>query len=229
MRPVLRNAAISALVSAWMALNLGLGAQQPGDALRGKSAQQILDCARDEACKSQYDQFLLADALSKPGNISLLIGSYPKADDYVKGVIVMALFSLRGPKVETFMRGIAFKDLKPHRPDYAPGWYPLQYLARGCNGQALARLSRPENITKGYPIACMQWQETVKAFGDCKYRPAIPYLIEALSTACLNIDSNASEALKKLLPGTCEDKKWPDAMQKCYRRVAQERGYKIFQ
>jgi len=60
---------------------------------------------------------------------------------------------------------------------------------------------------KGYPIGCMWWQDTVKAFGDCNYRPAIPYLIEALSTAGINIDKNASKALKKFLPGHAKTRK----------------------
>lgn len=204
------------------------GAQQPEDALRGKSAQQILKCMKDKACKWRYDQFALAHALSKQKNIPLLIDSYANADADERGVIVIALFWLRGPKVEAFMRSIAFKDLKPRQPDYPPRWYPLQYLARGCNGRALARLSRPANILKSYPIACLQWQDTVKAFGDCNYRPAIPYLVEALNTACMNIDANAYYALKKFFPGACENKKWPDAMQKCYRQVARKHGYKTF-
>jgi len=126
------------------------------------------------------------------------------------------------------MRRIAFIGLKPHEPDSDPQWYPLQYLAQTCDQRALARLSRQENIKESYPIGCMWWQDTVKAFGDCNYRPATPYLIEALSTACINIDDNAAEALKRFFPGVCEEKKWPEAMQECYREVARKHGYKTF-
>jgi hypothetical protein len=201
--------------------------QQPEDGLGGMSAQQVLNCAKDEKCKLHDDRFELAQALSGRQNIPLLIGAYEGASSYQGEVIVIGLFRLRDPRVEAFMRRIAFSNLKPHEPDYDPYWYPLQYLARGCDERALARLSRPENIMKAYPIGCMWWQDTVKAFGDCNYRPAIPYLIEALSTACINIDENAAKALKKLLPGTCENKKWPEAMQQCYRQAARKRGYKM--
>ncbi len=230
LKPVLKIAVISVLVSAGIALSPVVGAQQSEDSLRGKSAQQILNCAKNKACNSQYDYFSLADALSKPRNVPFLIHLYPKADAYEKQIIVLALYPLKGPRVLAFMRGIAFENLKPNQPDYAPGYYPLQYLAKRCDGRALARLSRSANIEKGYPIACMQWQYTVKTFGNCEYRPAIPYLIEALDTACLNIDDNAFEALKKLLPGAgaCEEKKSLEATQKCYRQFARSHGYKTF-
>jgi hypothetical protein len=226
---LISSTAIAAVASFGILLIPVLGAQQLDDTLRGMSPRQILECARDEACKLHQERLWLAKALSRPKNVPLLIGAYARADPYQREVIVIALFSLRGPRVETFMRGIAFKDLKPHEPDYDPYWYPLQYLARACDERALARLSRPENIMKAYPIGCIWWQDTVKAFGDCNYRPAIPYLIEALSCACLNIDDNAYQALKKFLPGTCENKKWPEQMQRCYREVARKRGYKVFQ
>jgi hypothetical protein len=198
------------------------------DALRGMSAREILNCAKDEKCKAHDDRFELAQALSMRKNIPLLMSAYEGAGSYEREVIVIALFRLRESRVEAFMRGIAFRDLKPHEPDYDPYWYPLQYLARACDGRALARLSRPENIMKAYPIGCMWWQDSVRAFGDCNYRAAIPYLIEALDTACVNIGDNASKALKKFLPGTCENKKWPQPMQQCYRQIARKRGYKVF-
>jgi hypothetical protein len=219
---------ITALVSFGIFLTPVSLAQQIDAELHGMSARQILKCARDEKCKLHGEQLWLGKALSKPGNIPLLIGAYDGADANQREVIIIALYRLRNPRVEAFMRGIAFNGLKPHEPDYDPYWYPLQNLARACDERALARLSRPENIMEAYPIGCIWWQDTVKAFGDCNHRPAIPYLIEALSTACINIDDNASKALKKLLPGTCESKKWPDAMQQCYRQVARKRGYKTF-
>jgi hypothetical protein len=218
---------IAAVVSFGLLLIPVAGAQQPNDALRGMSARQILNCAKDEKCPSHDDTLWLGKALSRRKNIPLLIDAYARANRGQKEVIVIALFSLNDPRVEDFMRSIAFKGLRPHEPDHDPYWYPLQYLARTCDERALARLSRPENIMKGYPIGCMWWQDTVKAFGDCNYRPAIPYLIEALGCACLNIDDNALRALKKFLPGTCENKKWPEQMMQCYRRVARKRGYKV--
>ncbi len=188
---IFRKTAFAALIGAVVALIPGLGAQQLGEGLRGKPAQQILNCAKDKACESHYDYFSLADALSKPRNIPLLIRSYTKADAYEKQIIVLALYPLKGPKVLAFMRSIAFRHLRPHEPDYAPGYYPIQYLAKRCNGRALARLSRPANVLNGYPIACLQWQYTVKTFGDCHYRPAIPDLIADLNAACMNIGIRA--------------------------------------
>jgi hypothetical protein len=224
----IRTIEIAAVVCLGVLLVPASGAKDQENPLRGKSVRQILDCAKDKTCASEHDQWELAGAVSIPGNIDLLIEAYKRADKDQKPVIVIALYSLRDPRVRVFMRAIAFNGLKPHEPDYDPHWYPLQYLAQACDQRALARLSRPENIQEAYPIGCMRWQDTVKAFGDCNYRPATPYLIEALSTACINIDDNAEKALKKFFPGVCEDKKWPEAMQQCYTEVARKHGYKMF-
>jgi len=225
----IRAVKVAAVVVVGVFLSRASFANGQENILHGKSVQQILDCAKDKTCASQHDEWELAKAVSRPENIDLLIGSYKRADNVdQEPLIVMALFSLHDPRVDTFMRGIAFKGLKPHEPDNDPQWYPLQYLARGCDQRALARLSRPENIKEAYPIGCMWWQNTIKTFGDCNYRLATPYLIEALSTACINIDNNAAKALKKFYPGTCESKQWPEAMQQCYREVAQKHGYKTF-
>lgn len=171
---------------------------------RGMSVQQVLACAKDRDCRSHHDEWELANAISHHQNIAALIDAYQRAGESQRDVIVLALYSLRDLRVEAFMRTIAFRGLKPREPDYDPQWYPLQYLARVCDGRALARLSRPENIRESYPVGCILWQDTVEAFGDCNYRPAVPYLIDALDTACMNINDNALQALKKffLAPAT---------------------------
>lgn len=202
-------------------------AQESERKLRGMSVQQVLVCAKDRDCRSHYDEWELADAISRDQNISVLIDAYQRVDEGQRDVIVLALYSLRDLRIEAFMRTIAFRGLKPREPDYDPQWYPLQYLARVCDGRALARLSRPENIRESYPVGCILWQDTVEAFGDCNYRPAVPYLIAALDTACMNINDNALQALKKFFPGACDSKKWPAEVQRCYGEVARKHGYTL--
>jgi len=202
-------------------------AQDSDRTLRGMSVHQVLACAKDQKCRLHYEEWELADAISRHQNITALIDAYQGADEGQREIIVLALYSLRDLRVEAFMRTIAFRGLKPHEPDYEPQWYPLQYLARVCDGRALARLSRPENIREAYPVGCILWQDTVKAFGDCNYRPAVPYLIDALDTACLNINDNALQALKKFFPGACDSEKWPTAVQRCYGEVARKHGYTL--
>lgn len=210
-------------------LATGTVASDRDTTLRGKSVNDVLACAKDKLCASQHSKWELEAAMSERKNIPALIDAYKSANDDQRAIIVMALCNRRDSRVETFMRRIAFKDVKPHEPDSEPQWYPLQNLARACDQSALGRLSRPENIMTAYPVGCIMWQDTVKAFGDCDYRPAIPYLIEALNTACVNIDDNAAAALEKFLPGECKNTKWPEPKQQCYRRVAQKHGYKTFQ
>jgi len=111
----IRAVKVAAVVVVGVFLSRASFANGQENILHGKSVQQILDCAKDKTCASQHDEWELAKAVSRPENIDLLIGSYKRADNVdQEPLIVMALFSLHDPRVDTFMRGIAFKGLKPH-------------------------------------------------------------------------------------------------------------------
>ena len=204
------------------------GSRKPYD-LKRMSEKELLQCIDNNACSRQHGEWDIADELAARGGVTFMTGAYARADAAQRGVLVKALFRINNPRVLAFMRKIAFVGLKPGQPDYDPEYFPLQYLAKGCNKRALARLSRYANIKDAYPVGCILWQNTVKQFGACGYRPAIPYLIEALTTACFNIDDNAFEGLRKLLPGVCTGEfKTPEAAQECYAKAAKRRGIKLY-
>lgn len=197
--------------------------------LKRMSEKKLLQCIDSNACSRQHDEWDIADELAARSDVNFMIGAYSRADAAQRAVLVKALFQISSPRVLAFMRKIAFVGLKPGQPDYDPQYFPLQYLAKRCNKRALGRLSRYANIKDAYPVGCILWQDTVKEFGTCSYRPSIPYLIEALTTACVNIDDNAFEGLRKLLPGVCTGEfKTPEAAQECYAKAAQRQGIKLY-
>lgn len=200
----------------------------PND-LKLMTEKQLLRCVDNDACIRQHDDWEVAEELAARADVAFMTGAYARADAAQRGVLVKALSYIDDPRVLAFMRRIAFKNLKPGQPDYDPTYFPLQYLAKRCDKRALARLSRYANIKDAYPVGCMWWQDTVAEFGTCRYRPAIPYLIEALTTACVGIDENALDGLNKLLPGVCTAEfKTPEAAQECYAKAAQKRGIRLY-
>ncbi len=197
--------------------------------LKRMSESQLLQCADNDACLGQHYVWDIAREMAARGNVAFMTRAYARADAAQRALLVKALYYINSPRVLAFMRKIAFKGLKPGKPDYAPMYFPLEYLAKRCDERSLRRLSRYANIKDGYPIGCMWWQDTVKQFGACGYRPAIPYLIEVLTTACLNIDGNALEGLRNLLPGVCTAAfKTPEAAQRCYAKAAKWRGITLY-
>jgi hypothetical protein len=102
------------------------------------------------------------------------------------------------------MRQAAFAGLKPGLTTEDNNYFPLQYLAQRCDRDALRELNRPANFAGSYPVACMQWQYTLSAFGKCGYKAAVAHLAISLEAACLNSVDAAQRSLRRLLPqSTC--------------------------
>jgi hypothetical protein len=103
-------------------------------------------------------------------------------------------------------------------------YYPLNYLAKRCDSAALGALSgNSKGGYKGYP-GCMQWATTVELFGKCKYKPSIPYLINSITAACMNIGIAAVTDLKNFYPGSPDFQNYsPEQIQQYFqRRVEKE-------
>jgi len=196
--------------------------------LQQMSERQLLQCVNQEDCRRRQGDWDLANELAGRKDTTFLIQSFDNANTDQRIILIKALVQIDNPRVEVFMRRIAFSDLKPEEADGEPAYFPLQYLAKRCDKKALARLSRYANIEQAYPVGCILWQDTVDEFGTCEYRPAIPYLIEALTTACLNINDNALKGLQKFFPNACRSASSYEKAQQCYRNVAQKHGIKLY-
>lgn len=148
----------------------------------------------------QYDFFDLADALRKKFNAKQLIALYPHQADQAQKIIVIALVNNKSDSVVALMHRAGFTGLKPGMTDEDNHYFALQYLADRCDPDALRELNRPANFADSYPVGCMFWQDTLKDFGKCNYRPAIPNLARSLNSACLNNTQAAEDSLRHLMP-----------------------------
>jgi len=191
---------IAALLAGMLAVSGGLAqTTKPQKPLEQMSGEEILRCAYAYHCDGM--DWEIANALRGRFSSDELIRMYPTEREPVRSIIVYALFHDKGPRVTAFMRQVAFANLRPGMTDEDNNYFPLQYLARQCDSDALRELNRPANFTdEGYPISCMQWESTLSAFGKCGYQPALSHLAVSLNSACLNNTASAEESLRKLLP-----------------------------
>lgn len=185
---------------------------------------ELLQCAGTGNCN--LNEWQIADALRKRYTAKSLIALYPQQDDSARQVIVFALYANHSREVLALMRKIAFDGLTPGLTTENNHYYPLQYSAKRCDPDALRELNRPANFTDSYPVGCISWQETLAAFGRCRYTPAIAHLAMSLNSACLNNTDAAFKSLRQLLPHSSCSKEFDckDSFQRmtdCYLREAQ--------
>ena len=162
------------------------------------SGPQILRCSLSPECG--YDFFDLADTLKKKFSAKQLIVLYPHEADQTQKIIVIALANNKSGPVVALMKQAAFTGLKPSMTDVDNHYFALQYVADRCDLNALRELNRPANFGDSYPVGCMFWQNTLKDFGKCNYRPAISHLARSLNSACLNNTQAAEDSLRHLMP-----------------------------
>ena len=208
----------------------------PSDEIEAKvhdlSNRDLVRCAED--CRScplpdgYCDSNAITSELADRQNVNFLIQAY-RQHPRARSVLVVALWRIEDdPKVEEFMRQIAFRGLKPNEPDYAPHFFPLDYLARRCELKALARLNRKVNFEPSYPVGCILWAPAVETFSKCNYRAAAPNLVRALHAACLNITDAALNGLEKFYPGACPMNSTHDIetgeMDRCYSHIIAHPG-----
>jgi len=196
------------------------------DVLKRMSDQQLIECLRDKPATcpipdQDRDLAWIAGTLGQRRHPDPLISAYMTADQYQRYYLVRALSMINKPKVTEFMRSIAFENL-PEGQDNDDVFFPLDYLARHCDQRALARLNRPVNFDKSFPMGCIYFAPTVAAFGRCNYRAAAPNLVLALNAACVNIIDAAEKGLQKFFPHACKQAHSIEELQRCYERLLED-------
>ena len=122
--------------------------------------------------------------------------SHSKNESERVDIISRELWAIDDPRIEEdFMKKLTSN---PTREDY----YIAQYLAKKGVVKAMAILCA--NSSK-YPISSLQWAYTLKEFGIHKYEPAIPFLIDGLGAASLNVVDEAFHALRVFYPESPSD------------------------
>jgi hypothetical protein len=210
-----------AAAAAVLLASLAVAAQSPNNSpatLAADPRERLLDKLSNVAECGQDCRWKIADVLGKPKNKTFLLSEFQKSTNQEQRLgIIYALYRLKGHDVAGFFRGLV-------REKYDDGeelYYPLNYLAKQCDRDALRVLSGDgHGGDRGYP-GCMQWGTTVEVFGKCMYRPAIPYLISSIHAACLNIGIAAVEDLRKLYPGSPSFKNYSlDQIERYFRQRA---------
>jgi hypothetical protein len=164
----------------------------------------------------------ISDEIARRGNPVPLMVSYWKVQSpAIRAGIehVAAHFDI--PQALTFMQEVFAKRMDDGEDLY----FPANYLARRrCDPDALKLLSSGKSRSQG----CVQFESTVKIFGECKYRPAIPYLVDsALSDLCENIVDSAAEDLRRFYPKGPQTFDGPEDAQKFYCGAAKKEGFAV--
>lgn len=189
------------------------------------STERLIACFADwKVCGVGDDLesgFAVSAEVARRGNPDALLDRYwtePNPD--VRYSIVQVAYHSKSKRAIAFMQ----KVLAAKNGDEDALYWPASYLAKRCDPDGLkwlgTRIGRPEG--------CIIFAPTVRYFGKCRYRPAIPYLIENfLDDACLNIVDAAANDLSKLYPDSPKSFDSLKEVQKYYCGRAQQEGFKV--
>ncbi|MFZ0304584.1 MAG: hypothetical protein WAL75_17970 [Terracidiphilus sp.] len=149
----------------------------------------------------------------------LLVRYWIEPDEGVRDGIIHTAVHFNTPEVTAFMK----KVVATGKGDEDALYWPADYLAKRCDSDALKWLS----ARNGRPEGCILWAPTVARFGKCRYRQAIPYLVDnSLDDACLNIVDAAEDDLRAMYPHSPREFSSIEAMRKYYCARALQEGFK---
>jgi hypothetical protein len=188
-------------------------------------SQQLLACFDDwRICGTSEDQasgWPISDELARRGNIhQLLVQYWTEPKRTIRDGIEHVAYHFDTPEVTTFMRKVLARRMNGGEDLY----WPINYLAKKCDPHALRELATGRYRSQG----CMQYETSVTLFGKCKYRPAVPYLVDtALYDFCGNIIDSAEESLHAIYPQSPKDFENLNEMQKYYCNRAKKDGFTV--
>jgi hypothetical protein len=185
------------------------------------SNRKLLQCGVQGICGT-YSRYEIGDELLRRKATDFLIKTYPKTDAATRDFIVEVLSRKHSERVTIFLRSVAYS--KPRDAvAYDPVWWPLQYLSEECEPEAMNRLLGKQNYQDFTPVACMFWQDTMRQFGKCRYKPAIPRLIQVArgGYACLDIPRAALDSLDVFFPHACNDIRGYKTASTCFENAYQ--------
>jgi hypothetical protein len=152
---------------------------------------EVLSCSGDPT-KCDASDWELAWELARRFGTKELSSHLKRASEAQRRVLVFSLYaSPSNPDVAKLMKKFS------NDPDEEIAYYALNYRAKLCDQEALAKLVAPSYDARA---SCQQWAVTVSLVGQCKYKPGGRFLVEHLDYACLNIVLAAVESLRALYP-----------------------------
>jgi hypothetical protein len=204
------------------------GKGQSGDLdkpdLTGFSTEQLIACfAKYKICQAADSRsgWQISDELAKRGDPHKLLLRYWKERNWViRDGIEHVAYQFDSPEVTEFMKRIVDKRIKDGEDRY----WPIEYLAKECDENALMELSTGRYRNQG----SMQYENSVELFGKCGYRPAIPYLVDvALYDFSFNIIIAGEDSLHELYPDSPQDFSKLEEMQKYFCGRAKKERFNV--
>jgi hypothetical protein len=225
---LLSGAAMKLRAACWLAfmlLAVTISAQtsndvSPKQCLRTLSLDKLVACFDDWKICQQGD-WDIANEIVRRGAVSQVLRQYWNEPKFMaRNGIEKAAYQVDSPEVTEFMRRIVAEKIEDGEDDY----FPVNYLAKQCDPQALEKLSTGVYRDQG----SLQYQTSVELFGKCKFHPAIPYLVgTALHDMSFNIVAAAEDSLHKLYPDAPKNFRQLADMQKYFCDRAHQEGFKV--
>jgi hypothetical protein len=163
----------------------------------------------------------ISDELARRGQIDELLVRYWKERKWtIRSGIEDVAYHFDNPKVTAFMRRIVVERVYDGEDRY----WPVNYLAKKCDPAALKELSTGRYRNQG----SLQYETSVELFGKCKYRPAIPYLVDtALYDFSYNIAGAADRSLHALYPEAPQNFNTVEQSQEYFCRQARKEHLRV--
>jgi hypothetical protein len=163
----------------------------------------------------------ISDELARRGNPEALMMRYWKEPiRAIRNGIEHVAYHFDNLAVISFMRKIIAERVDDGEDRY----WPVHYLAKMCDLAALKELSSGRYRNQG----SLQYQFSVELFGKCKYRAAIPYLVQtAIRDTSLNIVIAADDSLRALYRDAPAEFPDMEGMQRYFCRRAQQEGFRV--
>jgi hypothetical protein len=171
--------------------------------------------------EGQASGWPISDELARRGDPhQLLVRFWIEPNREIRDGIVDVAYHFKTPEVTDFMRRVLAKG----DGDDDELYWPANYLAKQCDPDGLKWISdRPQRMQ-----GCIQFQTSIPLFGKCRYRPAIPYLINSsLDDACINIVDAAATDLAKMYPHSPKEFDSIKDIQQYYCSRAKQEGLKL--
>jgi hypothetical protein len=188
------------------------------------SRKQLLACFHDYkicgAADGSASGWQISDELARrPGHEELYSLFWRERSWEIRDGIEHVAYHFDDDTSADFMRRV----FRVNQDDGEDLYYPVNYMAKRCDEAALHRLA-----TERFSISSLQLASSVELFGKCKYRPAIPFLVDsAINAASLNLVEAAQDSLKLLYPDSPKDFDELGPMQRYYCGRARKEGFHV--
>jgi hypothetical protein len=193
--------------------------------LRNFSSDELAACFDDwKICgvgEGQASGWSISDELARRGKMhELLVRYWKEPKGAIRDGIEHVAYHFDNGEVISFMQRVMSEQIK----NGEKGYWPINYLAKRCDTTALKELSSGRYRGEG----SLQYETSVELFGKCRYRPAIPYLVNtAVHDASFNIVIAADHSLHALYSDGPKDFDKLEEMQRYFCSRAKQEGFKV--